>query len=590
MQLQNWIVQNWIYRITNGTLARVIRLLAALMGFVVIAFLYDMHTYTDLQNQEGMETAQLARNLAFGKGYTTQTIRPVDIHLLDKHIVGSSAKLISHSVPDISTPPAYPILMSGVFKAATLFQPKGKMPSTHVLEKWILGLNQGLFFIAALLLFVLAKEMFDSSVAWLSASLFVLTDLYWQFTIAGLPTFLLIIFFLAATWGLVRMLKCNNAPPSPSSDLACLKLAILAGLMVGAGALTRYAFVFLAVPITVFILALFHRNRAKLTLGFLLAIVIVMGPWLSRNYMLTDTLFGSSGYAIFQQTPPFPEDTLERSLDIKLGLNRMEPGFYVDKLMSNTHAILGVDFALLGGSWISCFFLAGILIPFKNKNLSNLRLYLLGCLTLFLAVQALGQTHLSTENPRINSENLLVVLAPLAFMFGTALFFTLLDQLTFEGFGSRGIVIGAFGFLISLPFIFVFLSPTAYPDKNPYSSYYIQRVCAWLSEKENMISDIPFAVAWHGNRSCIWLPLDDKNKFAQLNAIKPIKGIYLTQKTTDGEVSQKAQNPVSWERFALEAWARGEVPDKFPLTHAPIGFMPNRIFISDRERWKTIVK
>jgi len=583
-------VQNWIYRITDGALARMIRLLAALMGFVVIALLYDMHTYTDLQNQEGMETAQLARNLASGKGYTTQTIRPIDIHLLDKHVVGSSAKLISQSVPDISNPPAYPILMSGVFKAVSFFQPKGQLPSTHVLEKWILGLNQGLFFIAALLLFVVAKEMFDSSVAWLSASLFALTDLYWQFTIAGLPTFLLIIFFLGAIWGLVRMLKYNNAPPSPSTDLACLKFAILVGLMVGAGALTRYSFVFLAVPMTVFILVLFPRNRAKLTLGFLLSIIIVMGPWLSRNYMLTDTLLGSSGYAIFQQTPPFPDDTLERSLDIKLGLNRMEPGFYIDKLMSNTHGIFSSDFSLFGGSWIFCFFLAGILIPFKNKNLSNLRLFLLGCLGLFIAVQALGQTHLSMENPRINSENLLIVLAPLTFVFGTALFFTLLDQLTFEGFGSRGIVIGAFGFLISLPFIFVFLSPTVYPDKTPYTPYYIQRVTAWLSDDEVMISDVPFAVAWHGGHSCVWLPLDDKERFNQLNAIKPIKGIYLTQKTTDGEVSQKAQNPFSWERFALEAWARGEVPDKFPLTHAPIGFMPNRIFISDRERWKTIAK
>jgi hypothetical protein len=29
------------------------------------------------------------------------------------------------------------------------------------------------------------------------------------------------------------------------------------------------------------------------------------------------------------------------------------------------------------------------------------------------------------------------------------------------------------------------------------------------------------------------------------------------------------------------------VPDKFPLTKAPIGFFPEQLFLTDRERWKT---
>ena len=57
--------------------------------------------------------------------------------------------------------------------------------------------------------------------------------------------------------------------------------------------------------------------------------------------------------------------------------------------------------------------------------MGELRLFLVGSMVLFFIVQALGQTHLSQDSPEINSENLLVLLAPLAFIYGAALFYTL---------------------------------------------------------------------------------------------------------------------------------------------------------------------
>jgi len=45
-----------------------------------------------------------------------------------------------------------------------------------------------------------------------------------------------------------------------------------------------------------------------------------------------------------------------------------------------------------------------------------------------IVVQALGRTALSDDSPDINSENLLVLLAPLVIVYGTSLFFLLLEQ------------------------------------------------------------------------------------------------------------------------------------------------------------------
>ena len=49
-----------------------------------------------------------------------------------------------------------------------------------------------------------------------------------------------------------------------------------------------------------------------------------------------------------------------------------------------------------------------------------------------------------------------------------------------------------------------------------------------------MMSDIPWAVAWYGNRSCLGLTLDVKKEFFAIHDFqKPIQALYLTQSTLD---------------------------------------------------------
>jgi hypothetical protein len=44
-----------------------------------------------------------------------------------------------------------------------------------------------------------------------------------------------------------------------------------------------------------------------------------------------------------------------------------------------------------------------------------MRIFLLCSMALLFVVQAAGQTHLTSDSPEINSENLLALLAPLGF-------------------------------------------------------------------------------------------------------------------------------------------------------------------------------
>jgi len=103
-----------------------------------------------------------------------------------------------------------------------------------------------------------------------------------------------------------------------------------------------------------------------------------------------------------------------------------------------------------------------------------------------------------------------------------------------------------------------------------------------------MMSDIPWAVAWYGNRQCIWLTLNAQADFFSVyDYQKPVKAVYLTPVTMDARfLSQWIRaDEHSWGSFALESMLKRELPPYFPLRRAPAGFLPEQLFITDVDRW-----
>ena len=162
----------------------------------------------------------------------------------------------------------------------------------------------------------------------------------------------------------------------------------------------------------------------------------------------------------------------------------------------------------MGGSWIGAFFRVGLLVGFRNPTLNRLRYFLLLCLLVLVVAQALGHTQLSEDTPVINSENLLVLLAPIVIMFGVSFFFTLLDQMDLPVRQLRYLVIGVFCALICAPAFFSLISSRTLVSANPpYHVPIIQKTAGWMKENELMMSDIPWAVAvWCSVRRA-WLIL-----------------------------------------------------------------------------------
>jgi hypothetical protein len=570
-------LQEWIHHWEVGAGSRFVRRVAAVLGFIAIAGLYNMLAYQSFCSEEAMETAQLARNISQGRGFTTKTIRPLSIHLLGD-------KESRAATPDITNPPAYPVFLAGLMKALPM-QFKARQYWSYPPERMIAVFNQALFFVAIVLLFRLARRQFDDRVAWLSALLFGGTSLFWRFSVSGLSTMFVIVVLLAMVSCLARVAEGTETEP------ASVKWSALAGLLAAMGGLGRYAIGWMIVPVILFLATSARGTRGKHCAMASLCFLIVIGPWVGRNMALTSTPFGTASYDIFQETPPLTGDTLERSLNPAPKIRRVEVMDVFDKLLENSSELLRTDLPKFGGNWLSAFFLVGLLIPFQSAARSRIRWFLVGSMVLLFIIQAVGKTHLTQDSPEINSENVLAILAPLTFIYGAALFYTLVDQLNVS-METSGAITGVFLTVLSAPLLISFLAATSPALNTPYSPLHIQRVAQLMGRDELMMSDIPAAVAWYGDRDCSWLTVDDSQEFFKINGLRPIHAVFLTQRTTDGRLlSQMRQSPNSWGQLYLQCEAHleveghGEVPPGFPLRQAPSGFLPDQLLLSDRVRW-----
>ena len=602
------LIQKLIHMSEAGAGSRYLRLLVLGLAVVGLALVYNLHAYRNLATQEAMDSAQLARNIADGKGYTTLFIRPFSLYLMQSHNQAKHAaapattnldfaQIKFNPHPDLANPPVYPVVLAGLMTVRSFRYPVELMKpfwsdNSHFWryqpDFQIAVFNEVLLLVVVGLTFFLARKLFDVNVAWLAALLTIGCELLWQFSVSGLSTLLLMVIFLGLTWCVLRIEEMVREPqPRPNWLLG---LALASGVLTGVGALTRYAFGWTIIPVALFLFFFSGQRRVLHTLAALGAFVVVLIPWVIRNYAVSGTPFGTAGFAIVEGTGLFPRFQLERSVHPDL-THALWLKLYVTKLLGNAHDILVNDLPRLGGSWASILFLAGLLLGFRGMAVRRMRYFLLMCLGTFIVVQALGQTQLSNESPGVNSEDLLVLLVPLVFCYGVSFFFTFLEQMKLPVLQLRYAVIAVFAALSCLPMIFTLVSPKASPVV--YPPYYppdIQNTAGWMKENELMMSDVPWAVAWYGRHQCVWLTLNAQDDFFAINDyLKPVQALYLTPGTMDGKfVSELLRSGEhSWGSFIALGVLQNQIPLGFPLRNSPTGFLPERLFLTDRERWKT---
>src|ERR1051326_9509145 len=125
-------LQDVIHKIELGEWTRYVKVGVAVLGFVVFAILYDLRQYKNFNVPDAMDQAQLARNIARGKGYSTDFVRPLSFYLLQKQQLenhqGNGSIYLKGNHPDLANPPVYPVMLAGLMKV---------LPFTYDIKKGV---------------------------------------------------------------------------------------------------------------------------------------------------------------------------------------------------------------------------------------------------------------------------------------------------------------------------------------------------------------------------------------------------------------------------------------------------------------------
>lgn len=597
-------MQQIIHALEMGAGSRWSKIILGSLAVLLLLVGYDLRQFRNFSTREAMDSAQLARNISEGKGFTTQFIRPLSLFLVKRANQGRLDSLsaeqkadlsqVRGAHPDIANAPAYPVLLAGLMKAAPLKHDLAKIPSAsgrYRPDLMIALFNQVLFLGLTGLTFLLARALFDSKVAWLSTIVLFGTELLWKFSTSGLSTMFLLVQFMLLAFAVMRFEAATREPAS--SGRTFLGWAAIIGALLGVGMLTRYSYGVLLLPVVLFV-ALFGAGwRMSATLVILVVFAAIVTPWLARNYSVCGELFGTAGYELIDNTVTLPGQRLERGLEPNL--SRFVAGHVTWKCLGNLRTAATTELPGAAGGWIGAFFLVGLMLKFRNPAIARLRYFVIASLLVLVIAQAAGRTVLSDHSPVINSQNLAVLVLPLLLIYGVSVFETLKAQISTSLPWMRPAVVAVFVALTTLPLTMSFIPSNTPPTGDPgavafppYRPADIQKVSKWMRENELMMSDVPWAVAWYGNRQAIMLTLDVRGEFYSLSDyIKPVSALYLTPATLDLGLLTRLRDDASWADFVVRAVAREKIlPEGFPLSKSvPPHVLQSQMFFADWERW-----
>lgn len=582
-------LQEWIHSVEEGVGSQWVKWFLFVVCLIALATVYNYRAFQHFSHPEAMDTAQIARNLAEGRGFTTEFIRPVSLHYLNKKTEDAH---LDKAHPDLSNAPLYPWLLSWWMRCGFEFEiDDSEAFSAYQPEERIGWFNQFWLILAILGLWLLAKRLFDEFVAWMSAAVLAGTELLWGYSISGLSTCLLLFLAVALAHVLTAMERRSE---DEASMMKLVILAVAAGALTGVMGLTRYSMLWLIVPVVAYCNICFQARGLALGLAALGACAFTLAPWLSRNYELSGMPFGTAGLVVHEESVRFPGDTVQRLMNPEneaspQDVRQVDPGEYWAKLDENLPRLIQQDLPQLGGSWMVAFFFVGLFVPFRSPSLTRFRWFVLGCLLLFVLVQSLLRSHWGTDM-RLKSDDLLVVLSPWVCVLGAGIYSVLVSQLDGKQIFVNRILTPFVVLALSAPLVVKLINGE--PRRFAYPPYYppvIQERGSWLAEDELSMSDVPWAMAWYGDRKSVWIPAKFGDGFVEIYRRRPVSAVYLTSLSLDGELisDQLRGRDPAFGRFVAEAVVNEEVPDGFPLKHAFAEGFPFQLFLADSPRWLT---
>jgi hypothetical protein len=576
-----------------------------------LVFVQLFVTFRGLSDPMGMEHAQVARELARGRGFHTLTVRPYAWRQwLDHGKTGAPMEM-----SDTFTPPLQPLLLAPLFKAFESFWPFNESDddtendkSIYFMDRVVAALGLLFFLGAAGMAWLTARRMFDATIAgWMFVTLLV-SQFLWDVARSGLPQMMVLFFFSVALEQFFRALERRANGGGTTGHV------LIVGLMGALIVMSHWMGAWLVLGLAS-AAAWQFRPRFLSAALVLVPAVLAFAAWSLRNQAVCGEPFGSFKGTL-QATLVYASDSwLLR--DFSGNIPAASADFVIRKMMTNFTSQVQNFYAHCGAVFPAALFFVALFHPFRRAEVRAFG-WSLGMVWM-CAAAGMSLTGLPLEEKDSNQLHSLFV--PAMASFGIAFLAVLWGRLGVHhkrsGWWSRHGLAAAACFVTALPMLTTLptelTSGLNHKDKfahwPPYMPRQIHKVATFTREDEIVFTDMPRAVAWYADRTAVWLPMDRK-QFDEMRALAEkggtkIAGILMTP------ISLRADTVADvftgeyhdWARLAFRGIVAGFGTDLMsqvdfpyrefiPLAGRPGNeagrFVAEMTFMSDRKRWEKL--
>jgi len=350
--------------------------------------------------------------------------------------------------------------------------------------------------------------------------------------------------------------------------------------------LTHGAAAFIFAGWIVFVM-IFFVPRAVLAIVPLIIGVLVLMPWMMRNYLICGNPLGLSSIGILGSTNLYA-DYLRFDISSSLGFNLR------NALTSGVTGQLGSLLSYLGINIVAMTFFLTLLHKFRNPTTAMFRW---GILLMWMAA-ALGMCFFKPTSA-VSLNQFHVLFLPAFIAYGFAFLIVLWGRWNISGELFTRIFLTMVLIACASPMILRLTSRSTMKIQwPPYFPHVISAVGSWYEPHEIIASDIPCGVAWYSQRTSLLVPATYKDfvRMCDYNEFKlpqQIKALYLTPASMD----QRLYSDIYGGKFP--DWAPlivrltdGKNPPVRPMQISgplpvwmPLPIANQSIIFTDRARW-----
>ncbi len=504
-----------------------------LMLTLCLSYIFPL--FRGLSSAEGMDHAQISREISRNNGISSKFIRPV---AYAKSVAAPDAKSDFVNFRDTHHAPLNLLVNAAVFKLIDAGDTKkwamtDKKQMIYDLDRVVAGISMTFFILSIGVNYLLVGRIFDSKIAGVTALLMLCCELMWNFSTSGLPQMLMLFLFSCAAYFTYAAVDNSSDGKSPVAP------AILGGLFLILLSLTHWICVWILFAYLIYA-AIAFRPRGMISLVVAAMAVAFFAYPLWRNYQASGSVLGSAFYVIYSGLG-IGEDAAMRvtevtGSDTTLRIDGIAMKIFRTIILQSTDIL-----PFLGSIFAAPIFFLALVHQFKRDSIAIFRW---GIFIMWI-FSVVGMSIFGVSADNLHPNQIHILFAPLMTAYGIAFITILWTRL--EIVRSYPLLANAHHWILILLSIVPLLLGSYQLAKNGllrgeagfphWPPYFPSSLCKLEQngaiEADNIIvSDQPWAVAWYADRMSIWLPKKvesfEKLESSAASRKTPISGILIT--------------------------------------------------------------